>query len=108
MIDETGANEVDTTSVGDEEQGLRRKQLLDRVAELADTRKQIAKPIIEATLSVIGEALANGEEVNLQPLGNIKIKRVSDSDSASVIHARIRQSKGYASAAQDTVDVDAE
>lgn len=74
---------------------VRRKQLLDRVAELSGTRKQIAKPVIEATLAVIGEALANGEEVNLQPLGNIKVKRATENESANVIHAKIRQSKSY-------------
>ncbi len=86
---------------------VRRKQLLDRVAEMSGTRKQIAKPVIEATLAVIGEALANGEEVNLQPLGNIKIKRATENESANVIHARIRQSKSY-DAQGDTTEDEAE
>ncbi|MCT8160286.1 HU family DNA-binding protein [Pseudoruegeria sp. SHC-113] len=84
----------------EEEQGaaqagavLNRKELLERVAAEADTRKQIARPIVEAMLTVLGKALANGEEINLPPMGNIKVKRTDDNEKALVVHARIRQSK---------------
>ncbi|SLN11818.1 integration host factor subunit alpha [Pseudoruegeria aquimaris] len=74
---------------------VNRKELLERVAAEAEVRKQIARPIVEATLAVLARALAEGEEINLQPLGNIKIKRTDDNENAHVIHARIRQSKSY-------------
>ena len=54
---------------------LKKKEFFERVVERSGVRKGEAKTAVEAALAVLGEALAKGEEVNLPPLGKIKVNR---------------------------------
>lgn len=102
--------QVDTQADADEDSAniavvVRKKEIMARILERADTRQKIAKPIVEATLEILGEALAAGETLALQPLGQIKVKRIDDGEKASVVHCRVRQSKDVA---DPETDVDSE
>ncbi len=44
-------------------------------------------------LEVLGEALADGREFNLQPMGKLKLNRTKKTPNARIIVAKIRQSK---------------
>ena len=81
------------TAVAPEVPVLRKKELIERVVARSGIKKKDAKPTIEAMLAVLGEALKNGEELNLQPLGKIKINRVIEKENATVMVAKVRQSK---------------
>ena len=70
---------------------LRKKELIERVVARSGIKKKDAKPVIEAMLSVLGESLANGEDLNLQPLGKVMVKRVKEHANAKVMVTRIRQ-----------------
>ena len=70
---------------------LRKKELIERVVARSGIKKKDAKPVIEAMLSVLGEALASGEDLNLQPLGKVMVKRVKELANAKVMVTRIRQ-----------------
>jgi DNA-binding protein HU-alpha len=70
---------------------LRKKELIERVVVRSGIKKKDAKPVIEAMLAVLGEALANGEDLNLQPLGKVMVKRVKEQTNAKVMVTRIRQ-----------------
>jgi hypothetical protein len=59
-------------------------------------------------LAVLGQTLAEGREINLQPLGKIKINRAKEVQGGTVIVAKIRQSNRVANAVQDPVDTAAE
>jgi len=72
---------------------LRKKQLIERVVERSGIKKKDAKPAIEATLAILGEALEAGEEMNLQPFGKVMIKREIDKPNARVFVCRIRRRK---------------
>lgn len=54
---------------------LKKKEFFERVVDRSGVRKGEAKTAVEAALAVLGEALANGEEVNLPPLGKIRVAR---------------------------------
>ncbi|MCF6316628.1 MAG: HU family DNA-binding protein [Marinosulfonomonas sp.] len=75
---------------------LRKKELIERVVARSGIKKKDAKPTIEAMLAVLGEALASGEELNLQPLGKVMVKRVKEQPNAKVMVCRIRQRKADA------------
>lgn len=92
--------ETEETSV-EEAIVVRKKEFMARILERADTRQKIAKPIVEATLEILGEALAAGETLALQPLGQIKVKRIDDGEKASVVHCRVRQAKAVADPATE-------
>ncbi len=75
---------------------LRKKELIERVVARSGIKKKDAKPTIEAMLAVLGEALSSGEELNLQPLGKVMVKRVKEQPNAKVMVCRIRQRKADA------------
>lgn len=70
---------------------LKKQELIAKVVERSDVSKKYAKPVIEAMLAVLGEALGEGRDLNLQPLGKVKRKRMKDTGNARVIVANIRQ-----------------
>ncbi len=78
---------------------LKKQELINLVVERSDVAKKHAKPVIEAMLAVLGDALAEGRELNLQPMGKVKRKRVKDTDNARVIVANIRQPKSAGASA---------
>ena len=70
---------------------LRKKELIDLAVTRSGVRKRDAKPAIEAALAIIGEALAEGRELNLQPLGKLKVTRMKKGGNGQIINARVRQ-----------------
>ncbi|WP_456389257.1 HU family DNA-binding protein [Profundibacter sp.] len=82
-----------TATPANEPHVLRKKELIERVVARSGVKKKDAKPAIEAMLVVLGEALSNGEELNLQPMGKIMINRVIDKPNATVIVAKVRRRK---------------
>lgn len=70
---------------------LRKKELIDLAVERSGIKKRDAKPAIEAALAVLGEALAEGREMNLVPLGKLKVTRMKKAGNGQIINARVRQ-----------------
>lgn len=85
---------------------LKKQELIDKVLGKGDIKKKYAKPVVEAVLEVLGEALAEGRELNLPPMGKIKINRVRDVANAKIIVAKIRQSKPGAASSAEVDDQD--
>lgn len=87
---------------------LKKRELIEEVVKRSGVRKKFAKPVIEAMIDVLGEAIAEGREVNLQPFGKIKQQRTKDTANARITVARIRQSKsaGPALDPEDRADDD--
>lgn len=81
------------TAPANEPHVLRKKELIERVVARSGVKKKDAKPAIEAMLVVLGEALSNGEELNLHPMGKVMINRVIDKANATVIVAKVRRRK---------------
>lgn len=78
-------------SVSDPE--LKKAELVNLIVERTGMKKKDVKPVVEATLATLGEAIARGQELNLQPLGRIKVKNTKELSKASVHVVRVRQSK---------------
>jgi DNA-binding protein HU-alpha len=70
---------------------LKRQELLEQVVARSDVKKKFAKPVLEAALALIGEALAEGRDLNLAPMGKVKINRTRKLANGRVMVARIRQ-----------------
>lgn len=78
---------------------MKKQELLQKVVTRSQIKKKDAKPVVEAMLAVLGEALADGRELNLQPFGKVKLNRTKEMANARVIIAKIRQSKNTETAA---------
>ncbi|MGH1459298.1 MAG: HU family DNA-binding protein [Paracoccaceae bacterium] len=86
---------------------LQKKELLEAVVARSGVKKKDAKPVVEAMMAVMGEALGEGREWELQPLGKFKINRIKDSGNGRVIIGRLRRSaRGQNTANDDTSDSD--
>ena len=70
---------------------LRKKELFDRVAVASGSKRKDVRQITEAVLSVIGAALAQGEDLNLPPLGKMRIVKQKDlASGAGVLTIKLR------------------
>lgn len=74
------------------EADLKKKELVDLVVEKSGIKKKDAKPVVEAMLAVLGETIAAGRELNLQPLGKLRINRAEEKSNGRVIVCKLRQS----------------
>lgn len=69
---------------------VRKPKFIERVVERAEMRKRDVKPAAEATLAVLAEAIAAGEELVLPPLGKIRVSREKDVNNGTVYVVKIR------------------
>lgn len=74
---------------------MRKKELIDLVVERSGIKKKDAKPVIEAMLAVLGETIGAGRELNLQPLGKLRINRSEERSNGRIIICKLRQSTAY-------------
>ena len=72
---------------------LKKAELINMVVEQSGMKKKDVKPVVEATLAVLGDVLARGQEMNLQPFGRLKVNNTKDLAKSQVHSVRIRQSK---------------
>lgn len=70
---------------------LRNKELAERVAERTGMSKAQVKPIIAATLTVIGDVLAENRGLILPPLGRVKLQRAKGLADGRVMTLKLRQ-----------------
>ncbi|MFV2052524.1 HU family DNA-binding protein [Aliiroseovarius sp. YM-037] len=73
---------------------IKKKDLIDQVVERSGIKKKDAKPVIEAMLAVLGEAINRGDELNLRPLGKVKVTRRKEAPNADVMVCKVRQPTG--------------
>ncbi len=69
---------------------LKKKELVERVAEAVGGKKKDVKDIVEATLAVLGEALQKGESLNLPPFGRAKVSRSKGEGKESAMTVKLR------------------
>ena len=70
---------------------LKKKDLIARVVAAMDGKKKgQVKEIVEATLATLGEALANGESLNLPPFGRARIARQKGEGKTSAMTVKLR------------------
>ena len=72
---------------------MKKKELIEAVVARSGIKKKDAKPVVEAMLAVLGEALQDGRALNLHPMGKGKINREKKLASGRMLVARIRQNE---------------
>lgn len=85
--DETEA----TTARGPNAPTMRKPELIERVVLRSGIKKRDAKPAVEAALAVLGEALSEGEVLQLPPLGKLRVTRTVEQDEGEVLVCRLRR-----------------
>jgi nucleoid DNA-binding protein len=73
---------------------LKKADLLDQIVARSLLKKREAKPVLDAALALIGEALARGDELMLPPLGKIRVVKTKDLGAgAQVLTLKMRSGK---------------
>lgn len=80
---------------------LKKKELIETVVARSGVKKRDAKPVVEAMLAVLGETIADGREMNLAPMGKLKITRMKKTTKAHIITTRLRRTEAQTSDAPD-------
>jgi len=78
---------------------LRKKELFELVVERSGMKKKDVKPVVEAMLAVLGDAWAEQREMNLPPLGKIKVQRGKELSDGRVVVLKLRQKSSQMNAA---------
>jgi DNA-binding protein HU-alpha len=73
---------------------MKKKDLIEKIVKRSGVKKKDVKPVVEAMLAVLGEALTEGRELVLQPMGRLKVTRVKDTGNGRVLICRLRQGGG--------------
>lgn len=90
------------------EPDMRKKELIDLVVARSGIKKKDAKPVVEAVLAILGETISGGRELNLQPLGKLRINRVKEKPNGRVIICKLRQSMSAKTSSAGSVSQTAE
>lgn len=85
---DTGTDQADESASDD----LKKTDLINMVVAQSGMKKKDVKPVVEATLLVLGKVLSEGRPMNLPPFGKAKVTRAKDAGNATVTTMRIRQS----------------
>ena len=78
---------------------LRKKEFFDLVVERSGKKKKDVKPVVEAMLAVLGDALAEQREMDLQPLGKLRVQRGKELSDGRALVLKLRQKSARLNAA---------
>lgn len=92
------------------ETSLKKKDLIDQVLAKTGAKKKQVKDIVEATLSVLGDALSKGAMLNLPPFGKAKVSRPQVEGTSNAMTVKLRRTSvgGQGGAKSKQVIADAE
>lgn len=69
---------------------LKKKQLIERVAALVGGNKKAVKDVVEATLTVLGEAMQSGEGLNVPPFGKARVAKSKGEGAQASLTVKLR------------------
>lgn len=79
---------------------MRKKELVDAVVAQTGMKKKNVKPVVEATLAILGAALGDNRELNLQPFGHLKVRKERELANGRMVVAKVRQTQPNPDAAE--------
>ncbi len=72
---------------------LGKRELTERVVTASGIKKRAVRPVIEALLQELGDALSRGDHVNLHPFGKARQTGRKDQASTEVLEIRLRRAR---------------
>ena len=70
---------------------LQKRQLVAHVVRRTGLRSSDIKPVVEATLAELGNAIAAGMTLALPPLGRARVRHSIDRSGAEIVTLRLRR-----------------
>lgn len=72
-------------------EALKKRELLQKLSDKTGLRKSRIRPVMDAMLTILGEAVAEERPLQLPPLGKLKPLRSKAQGGARISHVKIRQ-----------------
>ncbi|KEO52036.1 HU family DNA-binding protein [Thioclava pacifica] len=73
---------------------LRKKTFVERVMVEAGVKKGEARAMTDTVLNVLGKALSEGEEIDVPPLGKLKINRQFEKNGDEILVVKLKRKPG--------------
>ncbi|MEF3049269.1 HU family DNA-binding protein [Pseudotabrizicola sp. L79] len=89
-VDTLAADQAEDAEASTKDNGLKLRDLVNRVVDATGAKKKDVKPVVEATLEQLGAALAKGEELNLPGMGKVRVARSIDKDGRTMMTLKVR------------------
>ena len=80
---------------------LSRRELINRIADETGVKKRMVRPVVDAMLRELGDALSEGKQLNLKPLGKAVVKRSQELPNGEVLVLRLRRTHPMATTEAD-------
>lgn len=88
---QSGGGQAKSKPAASSAPALKIKDLIDKVVVATGAKKADVRQIVDATLSALGDALSNGDTLNLPPLGRAKVSRAGDAGSGKAMTVKLRR-----------------
>lgn len=83
---------------------LRKTEFIERVVEATGMKRKDIKPVVEVALKELGNALVKGEDLQLMPMGKVKIHKRKSDGGDDVMLLKFRRGAGSVGAADPLAD----
>ncbi len=70
---------------------LKKRDLVERAVAESGLKRRDVKAVTEAVLKIMGEAVDRGEALALEPLGKLRLARVSEGTNSRTYTAKLRR-----------------
>ncbi|MFM2354487.1 MAG: hypothetical protein RLZZ528_223 [Pseudomonadota bacterium] len=70
---------------------VRKKELIERVVAASGAKKKLVKDVVEATLKVLGDALASDETLAIPPFGKAKVNKHRGMAKGEMLVVKLRR-----------------
>lgn len=94
---EVPAPKEDVVETGTEESpeidAFSKRELITQATARSGMKRRDVKPVVEAVLAALGDAISEGRDMNLQPFGKLRISRQKELDKAHLTTMRLRRPK---------------
>lgn len=70
---------------------VRRKEMVARIAASSGLKPNAIKTVLDSVLKEIGDALSNGESLDLPPLGKLSVNRSKHVKNAEILICKLRR-----------------
>jgi nucleoid DNA-binding protein len=69
---------------------IRKKDFIDKVVAASGARKAEARAVVDATLALLADRVLAGDEVNVPPLGKLRLLKEKDTGKARIATLRLQ------------------
>lgn len=84
---------------------LKLRDLIERASDASGLSRKETRPVVEALLVTLGDALAAGDTLVLPPLGRVRVSRSKDLDNGTTLTIKLRRVRTHKTVLRSAEDL---